>query len=305
MMRTEADGSSFPCMREQQTYYVDKTLLIKDLLDTNPEGVYLYTRPHGFGKTTNITMLDAFLNIEHVGNTWFDGLEISKHHEYNEFRNAYPVVFLRLSALSSDSFDEFMDSVRSMLAEEYKRHGFIFEPGFMTTSERNLYETMSDNTAPPSKVARGVLALSRMMERHYGKKAVILMDDYDRAVTNSSRYGRQNEIIGFIGRFMNASMKDNPYRHLAYVTGETRLTQTDIFVGPDNLWTDDVFNTRSGERFGFKESEVRDVLAHYGHPEKFDEVKTWYDGYRFGDAEVYSPSGFMTYISNGFVPGSY
>lgn len=305
MKKVDTGGLSFSDLRDEGKYYVDKSLLIKDILDTNERGVYLFTRPRRFGKTTNITMLDAFFNIEYAGNNWFDGLEISEHHEYDRFRNAYPVIFLRLSTLSFDSFEEFMSSLRSVLVEEYERHGFIFEPGFMTAGERNLYESMSDNTAPPSKVARGVLALCRMMNRHYGRKAVILIDEYDQAITNSFGRDHQERIADFTGRMMNASVKENPYRQLVYITGATQVAKAGFFTGANNLWIDNIFNTKSGERFGFTESEVRDALSYYGRPERFDEVRSWYDGYRFGDAEVYNPFSFMMYISKGFVPDSY
>lgn len=297
MGKVETGGASFPWIRENRLYYADKTLLVKDILDTNPEGAFLFTRPRGFGKSINITMLDAFFNIEYAGNTWFDGLGISEYREYDGYRNAHPVAFLRLPAPPFGSYGEFMSSLRSVLADEYERHGFIFEPGFMTASERNLYETITDGTAPPSKVARGVLALSRMMERHYGRRAVILIDGYDQAMMSTSGQEHPDGIGTFIDRLLITSVRENPHRHLAYVTGTFDPTGAGSPAAPGDLWVDDGFGTGSGERFGFTESEVRGALEHHGIAERFDEVRKLFDGRLFGHTGVYNPSEFMAYVS--------
>ena len=305
MMQVSTGGLAFQDIRECGKYYVDKSLLIKDMLDTDDRGVFLYTRPRRFGKTTNITMLDAFFNIEYSGNNWFDGLKIMDHPEYGHYMNAFPVVFLRLSTASSESFSEFLSSMRMIIVREYERHASIMEPGFMTPSERHLYESLSDDTAAPNRVATSVAVLCDMLRRSSGRNVVILIDEYDKALTNSFGMPHQDEIARFMTDFMNATIKENRSRQMAYITGVTQVAKAGFFSGANNLWVDNIFNTRSGERFGFTDAEVRDILSYYGHPERFDEVRDWYDGYRFGDVEVYNPFSVMMYVSKGFVPDSY
>ena len=305
MMQVSTGGLAFQDIRECGKYYVDKSLLIKDILDADDSGVFLYTRPRRFGKTTNITMLDAFFNIEYSGNGWFDGLKIMDHPEYGHYMNAFPVVFLRLSTASSESFSEFLSSMRMIIVREFERHPSVMEPGFMTPSERHLYETLSDDTAVPNRVATSVAVLCDMLRRSSGRNVVILIDEYDKALTNSFGMPHQDEIARFMTDFMNATIKENRSRQMAYITGVTQVAKAGFFSGANNLWVDNIFNTRSGERFGFTDAEVRDILSYYGHPERFDEVRDWYDGYRFGDVEVYNPFSVMMYVSKGFVPDSY
>ena len=265
MMQVSTGGLAFQDIRECGKYYVDKSLLIKDMLDTDDRGVFLYTRPRRFGKTTNITMLDAFFNIEYSGNNWFDGLKIMDHPEYEHYMNAFPVVFLRLSTASSESFSEFLSSMRMIIVREYERHASIMEPGFMTPSERHLYESLSDDTAAPNRVATSVAVLCDMLRRSSGRNVVILIDEYDKALTNSFGMPHQDEIARFMTDFMNATIKENRSRQMAYITGVTQVAKAGFFSGANNLWVDNIFNTRSGERFGFTDAEVRDILSYYDH----------------------------------------
>ena len=305
MKQVSTGGLSFQEIREGGKYYVDKSLLIKDMLGTEKRGVFLFTRPRRFGKTTNLTMLDAFFNIEYKGNSWFDGLAISDHPEYDSERNAYPVVFLKFSTVSSESYDLLLGSVRSIVLDEFENHPCIFEDRVMTPSERRLYDTLVDDTAPADKVSRSVFSLCKILKRCHRSDVVILMDEYDKAISNAFDTDDLERMVRFMGEFMNATVKENPYRQLVCITGATQVAKAGFFTGANNISVDSVFNTRSGERFGFTESEVHDILSYYGHPERFDEVREWYDGYSFGDAEVYNPFSVMMYVQNGFVPDSY
>ena len=306
MKKVDTGGLSFSRIRESQFYYVDKSLLIKDILDTNPEGVYLFTRPRRFGKTTNITMLDAFFNQEYAGNTWFDGLAISEHHEYDFYRNAYPVIDLDLKDTEAKSFDDYIDGFYDAIIDATDPFSDILEDTQRITKADYLkFERIWERKASKAELKSSIFTLCRVLEKCYGTKPVILIDEYDRAVTNAFSSAVMSDIIDFLGGFMSKTLKSNDHRQFAYVTGITQIAKAGMFSGTNNVTVDSTFSTMSDERFGFTESEVRDILSYYGRTEKFDEVRQWYDGYRFGKVDVYNPFSVMMYIQNSFVPERY
>ena len=293
MKQVDTSGLSFQDIREDGKYYVDKTLLIKDMLDTNDRGVYLYTRPRRFGKTTNITMLDAFFNLQYKGNTWFDGLAISEFPEYERYRNAFPVVYIDLEAMGatiSMTLARFINVLRSDVVLEH---------------ESDRFSRIFRNEASEIDLRMSIRTLSDLLERYYSRKVIVLIDEYDRAVTDSFGSEIQERIMKFLGEFFSATFKSNGSLQMAYVTGVMQVARAGMFSGLNNITINNVASTTSDERFGFTESEVRGILDYFGHPEKFEEVREWYDGYRFGDAEVYNPFSVMLYVQNGFVAKGY
>ena len=308
MKQVDTGGLSFQEIREDGKYYVDKSLLIKDLLETNDRGVYLYTRSRRFGKTTNITMLDAFFNLEYKGNTWFDGLAISDCQQCEQFRNRFPVVLFDLKELTSGSdtdFGFFMTRIRKVLSDLYCNHDYLLESPTIKERDEKIFNSIVDMNADDGILVDAVKDLSGMLHRHFGSRAVVLIDEYDQAITRTFGSDVQKRILGFLRGLLSNALKSNEHLQMAYITGVMQVAKADIFSGLNNLTVNNVFSIRSDERFGFTESEVREILSYYGHPEKAEEVRRWYDGYRFGNAEVYNPFSVMMYVQNGFIPKGY
>lgn len=295
---------SFMKLRECDRYYVDKTLLIKDILDKNDHGVYLFTRPRRFGKSTNLSMLDAFFNIEYKGNSWFDGLAISDHPEYAGYKNAFPVVCLDLKDTECNTDDEFTILLRRIIRRAYQSHEYLKDSEALSEWERNDFLNVINDESKDICVF-GIPDLCSMLRKHHGTGVVLLIDEYDRAVSDSFGQESHLQIMKTLGRFLSPILKGNDSLQMAYVTGIMQIAKESIFSGLNNLLVNNVFSKMSDERFGFTEHEVEVLFAYYNHPEKFVEAKDWYDGYRFGDAEVYNPFSIMNYVSDDFVPGPY
>ena len=302
-------GLPFQEIISEDMYYVDKTLLIEDILKTDRRGVFLYTRPRRFGKTTNITMLDAYFNLKYTDNTWFDGLEISEHHEFDSYRNAFPVIYLSMKDLlpveGNCDYRYFMERVSKTLRDAFIDFRYLMDSEKVDASDKRLLESVINMTASEPILVDSVKDLCRMLKAHHSSNVIVLIDEYDRAITDTFDTDLQTQIIGFMSSFLSSSLKDNRSLQMAYVTGVMQVATAGIFSGLNNLSVNNVSSTESDERFGFTEAEVRGLLSYYGHPENFDEARVWYDGYRFGNAEVYNPFSLMMYIQNEFRPDSY
>ena len=305
MKQIDTCGLSFPDIRDDDKYYVDKTLLIKDILDGNPRGVYLFTRPRRFGKTTNLSMLNAFFNIKYKGNTWFDGLEISKYPEYEKYKNAFPVLYLNLKGTDAPNYDAFLAAMQSAVLDSLKKHLYLLDYDKVTKDEQLLFDALFTGTASYEQLRTSVVKITEILERYHGRKVVVLIDEYDRAVSDAFGTESHKPMMEFLGVFLSPILKNNESLQMAYITGIMQITKESIFSGLNNLKVNNVFSVESDERFGFTESEVKELLSYYGNPEKFVEAKEWYDGYRFGNAEVYNPFSIMNYVQDKFVPGQF
>ena len=303
--RASTSGISFAQMQEENVYFVDKSMLIADLLSMDGRGVYLYTRPRRFGKTTNLTMLDAFFNLEYKGNAWFDGLEISKHPEFDSYRNAFPVIMINLKKMKSDTFSSFVNHMRSVLNNTFDRFRYLMKSDFVYDDEKDLFDRVLRRSIEEDFIIECVPTLCRMLERHHGVKPIILIDEYDRAVSDSFGSESHRPMMNLLGGFMCEALKNNESLQMAYVTGIMQIAKESIFSDLNNIRVNNIFSTESDERFGFTEAEVKKILSDFGHPDKFEEAKSWYDGYRFGDAEVYNPFSIMSYVQSEFEPSSY
>ena len=302
--RASTSGIPFARMREESVYFVDKSMLIADLLSMDGSGVYLFTRPRRFGKTTNLTMLDAFFNLEYKGNTWFDGLEISNHPEFDSYRNAFPVINLNLKETKVDSYSEYVKRIRSALSMLFDGFSYVLS-GTVTEIERFRFKSTVDMTTDEALLCDCIPLLCRLLERYHGVKPIILIDEYDRAVSDAFGSESHRPMMDLLGKIMGAALKNNDSLQMAYVTGIMQIAKESIFSDLNNIRVNNIFSIKSDERFGFTENEVKMILADYGHPEKFEEAKAWYDGYRFGDAEVYNPFSIMSYVQSEFEPASY
>ncbi len=305
MKQVSLGGHSFANMREKDRYYVDKTLLIKDLIDAEDDRVYLFTRPRRFGKTTNLTMLDAFFNEKYKGNTWFDGLEISKYPEYEKFKNAFPVIRLNLNDTKTPDYESFIDMMRDAVNDAFKPHRYLTEGLDADGEVVSLFESLKDRSISEGALVTSIKNLSSAIWASTGKKPIILIDEYDCAVSDNFGEESHRAILTFLGRFFRSALKTNDNRGIVYMTGVMQIAKESIFSDLNNLKVNNIFSTKSDERFGFTEAEVREILEYYGHPEKLDEVREWYDGYRFGNADVYNPFSIMNYVDEEFRPTTY
>lgn len=305
MKQIDTSGLSFIRLREEDMYYVDKSLLIKDIIESNRCGIYLFTRPRRFGKTTNLSMLDAFFNIKYKGNAWFDDLAISQFPEFEGYRNAYPVISLNMKNAKAPDYEGFLDAMKTVILDTLKKHLYLLDYDGLTPDEHMLFDALFSRSASSEQLRSSIGHLSNILERYHEKKVIILIDEYDRAVSDIFGEESHRPIMEFLGEFMNYSLKNNDSIQMAYVTGIMQIAKDSIFSDLNNIIVDNIVSTISDERFGFTETEVEQILSYYGHPERFEEVKQWYDGYRFGDAEVYNPFSVMSYIMRGFKPSSY
>ncbi len=305
MKQIELGGVSFAELREKDKYYVDKTLLIKDILSSNDTGAYLFARPRRFGKTLNISMLDAFFNIEYKGNTWFDGLAISEHQEFEKYRNAFPVIHIDLGCAKSSTYEGFVDGVRRAVRQCLEPHRRLLDRSDVRTDLKRLFETSDGGNASESDLKGSIQILSRDLFKEFGVKPIILIDEYDAAVSDAFGSESHQSMMSFLRELLYSSVKGNPYREMVYMTGVMQIAKQSIFSDLNNVTVNNIFSEQSDERFGFTADEVRAILEYYGNPKKYREAKKWYDGYRFGNAEVYNPYSIMNYVSKGFKADNY
>ena len=291
-------------LRKTNKYYVDKSMLIGQILSQNDLGIYLYTRPRRFGKTLNISMLDAFFNIKYKGNTWFDGLEISKHPEYDCYKNAFPVVTLNFK-IDADNYDEFVRKFTKRIPMIFDDFSYLEDSPVLTDKMKSIFVKLHDGENSIEDVQDALMTLTLLLEKHHGSKVVVLIDEYDGTVNSITNRTVRRKIVRFLGKVMSPLLKYNDSLKLGVVTGITQITKENIFSGTNNFIRNDIFDAEFDEMFGFTDEEVRQICADYGHSEKFEEAKEWYDGYRFGNADIYNPWSILNYVQRNFKPDKY
>ncbi|WP_400210102.1 AAA family ATPase, partial [Methanomethylophilus alvi] len=294
----------FKEIREGGYYFVDKSELVSDIVNDRSE-VFLFTRPRRFGKSLNLSMIDAFFNLEYKGNKWFDGLKVNSHPEVEKHRNAYPVIILNMKDLFVSRRDMFLPMFKGMLSRTFRPFEYLKTSDKISESLRDLYLGKDPVYFEDARALDSIPALCQMLEQHHGVKPIVLIDEYDNPINNAFNKDTYDYVVGFIREFYSLILKGNPYMSFAVVTGVMQIAKESIFSGLNNLRVDNVFSKKFDERYGFTEPEVKDLCSYYGHPEKFEEAKEWYDGYRFGDADVYNPWDILMYIRNDFEPGTY
>ena len=289
-------------IREGGYYFVDKSELVSDIVNDRSE-VFLFTRPRRFGKSLNLSMIDAFFNLEYKGNKWFDGLKVNSHPEVEEHRNAYPVIRLCMKDLVADDVEGFNGRLKLMLKSVYRGFKYLRDSDLVDEDLRREYFSVGDLS--DMQMERSVISLCQMLEQYHGVKPIVLIDEYDNPINNAFNRDFYAGVMGSLRRFYSLTLKGNPHMSFAVVTGVMQIAKESIFSGLNNLRVDNVFSKKFDERYGFTEPEVKDLCTYYGHPEKFEEAKEWYDGYRFGNADIYNPWSLLTYIYNDFEPGTY
>ena len=283
----------FRKLRESHFYYVDKTRLIEQLL-LNWSEVTLFTRPRRFGKTLNMSMLKSFFDIG-TDKALFDGLYISGNKELcDEYMGKYPVIFLSLKGVEGLTYEEAFEAFVRIMGKEVNRVSFLADSDKLTQIEREQYKglTIMKNgrlAFDKEKLISSLQLISQLLYKHYGKKVVILIDEYDVPLDKAFQNGYYNEMVSLIRGLFGQALKTNEFLQFAVLTGCLRISKESIFTGLNNFKVMSITDSRFDEQFGFTDSEVKKLLSDYGMDSHFDEVKEWYDGYHFGKADVYCP----------------
>jgi len=294
--------SFFDSMIENDYYYVDKTLFIRDILDKKTT-VTLCTRPRRFGKTLNQTMLKCFFeDTTQVGGkdmrALFRGLKIEEAGElYLEHQGKYPVIFLSFKEAKRDSFERSLLELKDNIADEFDRHRYVSEK-MANKKKRSLFEKLADGDGTFEEYSKSLKFLSECLENYHSRKAIILIDEYDVPLENSWGRGFYDEMIDFIRPFLSSALKDNPHLQFAVMTGCLRISKESIFTGLNNPAIISILSKEYSEYFGFTQSEMDTMLEYYGLEGKTQVVKDWYNGYIFGNTEVYNPWSTLNVVSS-------
>ena len=293
---------NFQEMIEKGYYYVDKTLFIKELLDMKGK-VNLFTRPRRFGKTLNVSMLQCFFerdycDAEHI----FHGLKIMEQDEaYTRHISQYPVINLSLKSMKQATFELSYIQMKKMIAEEFRRHDVILKSDKLTESEKRRFLDIRDVQGSEADYLDALMFLSACLFKYYGQKSVILIDEYDVPLESSYFGGFYDKMVPVIRSLFESALKTNENLEFAVITGCLRISKESIFTGLNNLKIISITNTAYAEHFGFTEKEVLDMLKFYDRTCCTDIVKRWYDGYLFGETEVYNPWSVVNYVEQAWV----
>lgn len=299
---------NFQEIRTMGLYYVDKTGFIKALLD-NWGKVKLFTRPRRFGKTLNMSMLKYFFEFG-CDQKLFEGLEISKEKELcAEYMGKFPVISISLKDISGNNFSSACEKMCSLIGNEAMRFSFLSESDRLTETEREKYRKLTalDNNGmfalPNGLLRESLFTLSLLLEKHYGKKAIILIDEYDVPLDQAYRSGYYDEMVDLIRGMLGRALKTNESLYFSVLTGCLRISKESIFSGFNNFSVYTVKDTRYNEYFGFTDAEVQKMLVYYGFTGQYSLICEWYDGYRFGSLNIYCPWDVVNYC-DGLRDGS-
>lgn len=283
----------FEEIRKEGFYYIDKTKLIEQIL-MNWGKVNLFTRPRRFGKTLNMSMFKSFFEIG-TDKSIFDELYISRNKKLcDEHMGKYPVIFLSLKGVDGLTFDIALKRITTTMKNEARRHYYLKDSGKLVNEERMQYEQLL--LGQMDDVADSIRLLSELLCKHYGKKVIILIDEYDVPLDKAFSNGYYDEMSELIRGLLGQALKTNDFLQFAILTGCLRVSKESIFTGINNFKVLSIMDTRFDEQFGFTDEEVKQILTDYGLSSHFGEIKEWYDGYRFGNADVYCPWDVVNYI---------
>ncbi|MBQ8563328.1 MAG: AAA family ATPase, partial [Firmicutes bacterium] len=278
-------------------YYVDKTLLIKDFLDERPI-VSLFTRPRRFGKTLNMDMLRVFFEkTEEDTSVYFRDKEIwACGSRYREHQGKYPVIFLTFKDIKKETWEETYQAITWTISQEYKRHTEL--AGSSRIQDCAYYDRISSGNADQADLEISLYMLSKMLHDYHGVAPIVMIDEYDTPIQQGHVYGFYEKVVLFMRNFFSGGLKDNPHLSYGFLTGILRVAKESIFSGLNNLKVNSILDDRYGRYFGFTPEEVKKMTVYYGVPEKYEEICAWYDGYRFGQTEIFNPWSVINYFSN-------
>lgn len=280
-------------------YYVDKTLLIRDFLNAIPM-VSLFTRPRRFGKTLNMDMLRVFFEkTPEDTSIYFKDKYIWQCGDYyTKHQGQYPVIFLSFKDVKCSSWQETFQKIGKLISLEFMRHNELESSSALSSYEKEQYHRFASENINEVDCQMGLQLLSLLFHKHYDKECVIIIDEYDTPIQQDHLCDFYNEIVDFMRNFFSGGLKDNPHLAFGFLTGILRVAKESIFSGMNNLKTNSILDNNYSSYFGFTNEEVRDMLAYYDYEDKYQEICEWYDGYRFGNSEIFNPWSVINYISD-------
>ena len=284
----------FDEIRTENFYYIDKTGLIKDLL-YNWGKVNLFTRPRRFGKSLNMSMLKCFLEIGQ-DKTLFEGLRIAKEQELCvEYQGQFPVISVTLKGIREISFEKARSMMIDLINTEARRLQYLLDSDKLSVYDKEAFASLLQSDMTDKTLNSSILRLSELLQKHYDHKVIILIDEYDVPLDKAFQYGYYDEMVNLIRNIFNQALKSNESLYFAVLTGCLRVSKESIFTGLNNPKVLSITDVRFDEYFGFTDSEVKQLLADYNLSEHYEMIKEWYDGYRFGDVDVYCPWDVINY----------
>ena len=288
--------SDFEKIRREGFYYIDKTGLVKELLNPKPAEVTLITRPRRFGKTLAMSMLENFFDIKKNSRELFAGLEISSSEELcSQWMNQCPTVSLSFRQVDGLDFSSAYDMLTMVISNLFNRHRYLLESQEISEFQKTAFVQIASQKATAGEIKNSLILLTDMMQTYYGKKVLPLLDEYDVPVAKANNNGYYEEMLDVMKGLMQA-LKDNRALGFAVVTGCMKIAKESIFTGTNNFVSDTIADSRLNEYFGFVQREVDQILADGEITDKRELIKQWYDGYHFGDWDVYCPWDVMNYV---------
>lgn len=287
-------------------YYVDKTLMIRDFLDKKPM-VSLFTRPRRFGKTLNMDMLRVFFEKTNEDTSvYFKDKQIWQCGDYyTKHQGQYPIIFLTFKDVKSMTWEETFQKIRRLISLEFIRHNELETSSVLTAYEKEQYHLLAGDSGDEVDCQMGLQLLSLLLHKHYGRECIIIIDEYDTPIQQGHTCNFYPEIVNFMRNFFSGGLKDNPHLAFGFLTGILRVAKESIFSGMNNLKTYSILDDGYSSYFGFTEKEVKDMLRYYGKDDKYNELSEWYDGYRFGNTEIFNPWSVINYISDNCFPKAF
>lgn len=285
---------SFEEIRKDGFYYVDKTNLIKELLEDWGK-VNLFTRPRRFGKSLNMSMLKSFFEIG-CDRSLFEGLNISKEIDLCEkFMGKFPVIFISLKGVNAGNFSDARDLIKKSIQEEARRFQFLLESEQLTPVDKQLFSDILEKNIDNNTIVFSLRELTELLRKHYGKKVIVLIDEYDVPLAKANEQGYYEDMVLLLRNLFENVLKTNDNLYFAVLTGCLRVAKESIFTGLNNFNTFSIADVDFEEYFGFTDEEVKELLEYYNQEKHYDTVKEWYDGYRFGNVDIYCPWDVLCY----------
>ena len=287
----------FKTLIDNNYYFVDKTLLLRDLVH-NIGKVNLFTRPRRFGKTLNLSMIQYYFEKQKTDNSYlFEGLKISQAGErYKAYMGQYPVITLSFKGMKKDTYEEALKNFKWMISQECQRHMEILQSGKVLDIEKARFQRLLNEEATVSDYFVSIQFLTSCLTKIYGKKTIVLIDEYDVPLENAHFKGYYDKMVSFIRSVFESALKTNSSLEMAVLTGCLRVSKESLFTGLNNLQINSIQSGAFSEYFGFTEQEVRDMTEYFEIPDKFPVIKEWYNGYRFGTTEIYNPWSVLNYL---------
>ena len=287
---------NFKTMIDKSAYYVDKTNFIEDVLS---EQVVLYTRPRRFGKTLNMSMLYYFFSIKEKENAYlFDGLNISKNKDALKVQNKYPTIFISLKEMKNLTFDAQISSFSNVIYELLEKNLEILSSDQLSDTTKDILNKLHNRSSSVEDLKISLRVITNALYTYYQQKVIVLIDEYDVPLQAAYQNNYYEEMVEFLRSVFSSALKTNDALEKGVMTGCLRISKESIFTGLNNFTAYSVLNNISSESFGFTELEVKQLLKAYNLSEKMDEVKEWYDGYQFGNKEIYNPWSTLMYVKN-------